>query len=761
VIILYECEFCGKRFPSAGGINGHRNAHLIRNEGGHRIGLPCEVCEETTYYQMQGIPYHPDCFVAQQWSDDEEYEAEWRRPRKAKKKSGVKLLPSSLTTGLSEMTEMISGKTVKKNADTTRWNGACILPDGSCRQMDFATCNTFGGKFQSPQTTCDNTHKWIDADLAQDFMEDHWYRNYQAETHLRLWDYPDHELISMHRRGEITKNQLRQGITGKIIRVHPRDLYPLRKQAEDRPEEERMTRATADNLVAQILEWLEPFTDFAEVCGSYRRGREDPGDLDVVVILKSRVSLPEITELWVAEGKASAVNWVGDKKTQMVIEGVKVDIRTSTPRALGAALLYFTGPSGYNIGIRSAAKKAGFKLNEYGLFNRETGEYIAGATEEDIYTALGRNYKPPTERRAETFEASAVYRGKQPETAVEKAVITQKLMEEAKIMETIQKLENAVRLGLISEEEIMRKLQEKFGAECDACSGTFSAEGTNGNQVFNSCWKCGSGLHLYQIFRYPATPDEIAGVGGDPNQADDSYKTPREEVIKDWEREVAEEMYCSSCNKIHEECSCYDAESFDAEVVMSRYSDAGWSLFGRKLYKYGKLQGSIWGNISATTEKPIRRNNPDGTYAGNHHVIWIHNPDNQVFNQVSQKIKPESFEGWMDVIYETNRQETGVHHAETQDFADRFEIQIRTSRGNTTERIPVGRPMLVRRLREILSRQRLPYAIDVFGTEAAFNVMGPFGMQVYRPRPKLLATYKYGRFESGEMADHLNEKLGL
>jgi len=334
-------------------------------------------------------------------------------------------------------------------------------------------------------------------------------------------------------------------------------------------------------------------------------------------------------------------------------------------------------------------------------------------------------------------------------------------MEEAKIMETIQKLENAVRLGLISEEEIMRKLQEKFGAECDACSGTFSAEGTNGNQVFNSCWKCGSGLHLYQIFRYPATPDEIAGVGGDPNQADDSYKTPREEVIKDWEREVAEEMYCSSCNKIHEECSCYDAESFDAEVVMSRYSDAGWSLFGRKLYKYGKLQGSIWGNISATTEKPIRRNNPDGTYAGNHHVIWIHNPDNQVFNQVSQKIKPESFEGWMDVIYETNRQETGVHHAETQDFADRFEIQIRTSRGNTTERIPVGRPMLVRRLREILSRQRLPYAIDVFGTEAAFNVMGPFGMQVYRPRPKLLATYKYGRFESGEMADHLNEKLGL
>jgi len=85
----------------------------------------------------------------------------------------------------------------------------------------------------------------------------------------------------------------------------------------------------------------------------------------------------------------------------MVIDGVKVDIRTTTPRAKGAALLYFTGPAGYNIGIRAAAKRGGFKLSEYGLFNRETGEYVAGATEEDIYAALGRNYRAPTERRAE------------------------------------------------------------------------------------------------------------------------------------------------------------------------------------------------------------------------------------------------------------------------------------------------------------------------------------------------------------------------
>jgi len=71
---------------------------------------------------------------------------------------------------------------------------------------------------------------------------------------------------------------------------------------------------------------------------------------------------------------------------------------------------------------------------------------------------------------------------------------------------------------------------EEFCAEC-GCSHkdaeTFDAETANGNQVFNSCWKCGSGQHLHQISRYPASPDEIAGVGGDPEQASDNWLSGR------------------------------------------------------------------------------------------------------------------------------------------------------------------------------------------------------------------------------------------
>ena len=57
-----------------------------------------------------------------------------------------------------------------------------------------------------------------------------------------------------------------------------------------------------------------------------------------------------------------------------------------------------TGPAMYNIHKRRLAKTKGYKLNEYGLYKRDTNEKVAGETEHSIYEALGWNYKEPTER---------------------------------------------------------------------------------------------------------------------------------------------------------------------------------------------------------------------------------------------------------------------------------------------------------------------------------------------------------------------------
>lgn len=188
-------------------------------------------------------------------------------------------------------------------------------------------------------------------------------------------------------------------------------------RAEDRDESERMTREEAEDLAAKMIKVLTPYVDFIEVCGSYRRGREDPGDLDIVIIIKEGYTLPEIVSDLESSGLYTAVNWLGEKKTQIVVDDVKVDIKVSTTEGLGAALLYFTGPSGYNIGMRRAAKSRGMKLNEYGIWDRDTNTYLGGATEEEIYEIMDKTFKPAHKRAesedygvgplwmAETFES--------------------------------------------------------------------------------------------------------------------------------------------------------------------------------------------------------------------------------------------------------------------------------------------------------------------------------------------------------------------
>ena len=63
----------------------------------------------------------------------------------------------------------------------------------------------------------------------------------------------------------------------------------------------------------------------------------------------------------------------------------------------GTAMMYTTGPQRYNIRKRYLVKRMGYKLNQYGLYNKE-GEKIAGPTETGIYEALGWEWCEPEDR---------------------------------------------------------------------------------------------------------------------------------------------------------------------------------------------------------------------------------------------------------------------------------------------------------------------------------------------------------------------------
>jgi len=181
---------------------------------------------------------------------------------------------------------------------------------------------------------------------------------------------------------------------GIAAEKHPELLEAESFSAEDREESERMTRPEAEALADKVEKLVAPYVDRVEVCGSYRRGSARPGDLDVIIIPKKGVTLPDMVKAI----KPSAVNWIGEKKTQVILDDRKVDFRVSSPKGWGAAQLYFTGPAGYNIGMRMRAKKMGMKLNEYGIFDRSTDKYLGGETEDEIYKVLGKTLKLPADR---------------------------------------------------------------------------------------------------------------------------------------------------------------------------------------------------------------------------------------------------------------------------------------------------------------------------------------------------------------------------
>ncbi len=156
--------------------------------------------------------------------------------------------------------------------------------------------------------------------------------------------------------------------------------------------------------IAGALRSGSPAKDVA-IAGSFRRGRETVGDLDLLVTSEdpTRVfdvfsALPEVGEVRMRGGT---------KETVVLKNGLQVDLRVVEPSEFGAALLYFTGSKDHNVRLRSLARERGLKVNEYGIFRGE--ERVAGATEEEVYGALGLAWIPPElrEDRGEIDRAAA------------------------------------------------------------------------------------------------------------------------------------------------------------------------------------------------------------------------------------------------------------------------------------------------------------------------------------------------------------------
>lgn len=170
----------------------------------------------------------------------------------------------------------------------------------------------------------------------------------------------------------------------------------------------RIQWAAAEAVLAPYLAFLRGVPGLAQLepAGSYRRGRETVGDLDVLAT--TRGAAADVISAFVSYADVTDVLAQGDTKASVVLSsGLQVDLRVVPPESFGAALQYFTGSKEHNVALRSRAKEYGLKLSEYGVFRGD--KTVAGRTEEEVYAALELPWIPPElrENRGE-IEAAAL-----------------------------------------------------------------------------------------------------------------------------------------------------------------------------------------------------------------------------------------------------------------------------------------------------------------------------------------------------------------
>ncbi|MFM9024938.1 MAG: helix-hairpin-helix domain-containing protein, partial [Planctomycetaceae bacterium] len=169
------------------------------------------------------------------------------------------------------------------------------------------------------------------------------------------------------------------------------------------PEHARLLWAEADAIVQPLLDWMRgcPAVRRVEGAGSWRRGRETVGDLDLVVESADAAAVMDRLHRW---SETSAVLLEGDTKTSIRgPRGVQIDLRVVGHESFGAALQYFTGSKEHNVRLRSRARDLGLSINEYGVRRLSADDTaaaarhdgLAGGTEEEVYRAVGLPWIPP------------------------------------------------------------------------------------------------------------------------------------------------------------------------------------------------------------------------------------------------------------------------------------------------------------------------------------------------------------------------------
>lgn len=180
----------------------------------------------------------------------------------------------------------------------------------------------------------------------------------------------------------------------------------------------RLKKSAGQFLISTAQKEAREFVDYLkkqkgieriEIAGSIRRHKEVVKDIDILVTARDSARVHD------AFTKYSLVDNViahGDTKSSVTLKsGMNCDLRTVSEKEFPFALYYFTGSKEHNVEMRTIAKRAGYKINEYGLF--KGNRLVPCRDEAEIFKKFGFHYIPPELREGEG-ELEAAKKGELP-----------------------------------------------------------------------------------------------------------------------------------------------------------------------------------------------------------------------------------------------------------------------------------------------------------------------------------------------------------
>lgn len=147
-----------------------------------------------------------------------------------------------------------------------------------------------------------------------------------------------------------------------------------------------------------------------EIVGSYRRGAESSGDIDVIITSSDPKVFTRFIDKLIEEKVILHVLSRGPTKCLVIAKmfyaldsARRVDFLFTSPEEFPFAILYFTGSKIFNTMMRHQALTMGLTMNEHGLYKMEAkkkGEKVDHIfkDEKDIFDYLNLEYKAPHER---------------------------------------------------------------------------------------------------------------------------------------------------------------------------------------------------------------------------------------------------------------------------------------------------------------------------------------------------------------------------